>query len=411
MPSTIRAYSVPGNDIWAASPSLADVQAAIAIASPGDTVRVPAGSATWTSQLVITGGIILILDPNTVITNGYGGGRYVFLVYYHPSSPSANEPFRLTGGQWNMNNAGSFLEIRNDVMTPLNKIRLDHYTLYNAHGMRHILIALQSGPVYGVMDNVIGQGSMVFYGNNETAWGALNFAFGSADNFYVEDSVLEWLGDTTAGGAAGRYCFRHNAISHISPTSGIYYAFDAHGNQGPGTNLSQMGMELYENTITITYAVGCGLFDHRGGKGLVFNNNIISSASVSAQIREEYNDNLNPPTTSPDGQPQHVSDSYYFNNTQNGSAIPASSHTISQTVDYGGEVGLVPQWDVDCWRQTDTFDGSSGVGVGLLAARPATCTTGVGYWATDENKLYRATSTNVWTLYYTPYTYPHPLRT
>jgi len=45
----------------------------------------------------------------------------------------------------------------------------------------------------------------------------------------------------------------------------------------------------------------------------------------------------------------------------------------------------------------------------------------VGYWATDQGSwnqsgsggqgvLYKCTATNTWTLYYTPYTYPHPLQ-
>jgi hypothetical protein len=63
------------------------------------------------------------------------------------------------------------------------------------------------------------------------------------------------------------------------------------------------------------------------------------------------------------------------------------------------------------------------MGVGVIASRPGTCTTGVAYWATNEGewnstngatadgRLYKCTSTNTWTLYYTPYTYPHPLRT
>jgi hypothetical protein len=44
----------------------------------------------------------------------------------------------------------------------------------------------------------------------------------------------------------------------------------------------------------------------------------------------------------------------------------------------------------------------------------------VGYWATDqgnwntfntneEGELFTCTSTNTWSLKYTPYTYPHPL--
>lgn len=75
------------------------------------------------------------------------------------------------------------------------------------------------------------------------------------------------------------------------------------------------------------------------------------------------------------------------------------------------------------------FNGTTGVGWGTLANRPTTCTTGVAYWATDQGSwnqsssnpqgvqqngadgvLYVATSTNTWTLYYEPYTYPHPLR-
>jgi hypothetical protein len=71
---------------------------------------------------------------------------------------------------------------------------------------------------------------------------------------------------------------------------------------------------------------------------------------------------------------------------------------------------------------------TAGVGVGTLAQRPATCTTGsesgsgVAWWATDaggnwnttnrtanDGALYKCTATNTWTLYYTPYVYPHPL--
>jgi hypothetical protein len=70
----------------------------------------------------------------------------------------------------------------------------------------------------------------------------------------------------------------------------------------------------------------------------------------------------------------------------------------------------------------NNFTGTAGVGSGPLASRPATCTTGVAYWATDQGnwnqsgsgvqgELFKCTATNTWTLFYTPYIYPHPLDT
>lgn len=72
------------------------------------------------------------------------------------------------------------------------------------------------------------------------------------------------------------------------------------------------------------------------------------------------------------------------------------------------------------------FNGTCGVGTGLLSARPATCTAGpggtfdtspgggsygVGYFATDTKTLYVCSSTNTWTALASPATYPHPLNT
>lgn len=62
-----------------------------------------------------------------------------------------------------------------------------------------------------------------------------------------------------------------------------------------------------------------------------------------------------------------------------------------------------------------------GMGFGALARRPTSCTTGTGYFATDQGTwntsgngfgqgvLYKCTATNTWTLGYVPYVYPHPL--
>jgi hypothetical protein len=72
--------------------------------------------------------------------------------------------------------------------------------------------------------------------------------------------------------------------------------------------------------------------------------------------------------------------------------------------------------NADYYLYTTSFNGSAGVGSGLLASRPATCaagpggnTPGVGYWATDTNTLYVCNPTSTWIVYYKPYAYPHPL--
>jgi hypothetical protein len=75
----------------------------------------------------------------------------------------------------------------------------------------------------------------------------------------------------------------------------------------------------------------------------------------------------------------------------------------------------------DVYLEVTGFNGTKGVGTGPIASRPSACTTGVGYWATDQGSwntsgngqgngvLYKCIATNTWSLYYVPYTYPHPL--
>ncbi len=120
------------------------------------------------------------------------------------------------------------------------------------------------------------------------------------------------------------------------------------------------------------------------------------------------------------------------------------NQTLEPVYEWLDQWSAVPQWPGSVWSQQNAqaspnrdyylytlawngssftgtaFNGTVGTGSGTLAARPSTCIRGVAYWATDQGswnqsgsggqgELFVCTTTNTWTVYYTPYTYPHPL--
>src|SRR5450432_4491626 len=76
----------------AVSPRYEDVLAAVALAQSGDTVQVPAGSATWTLTLNLGSKAISLIGAgvgSTIITNNAGN-----LI---KSSNTTNNPVRISG--------------------------------------------------------------------------------------------------------------------------------------------------------------------------------------------------------------------------------------------------------------------------------------------------------------------------
>ncbi|MGB8953530.1 MAG: hypothetical protein WCC06_12800 [Candidatus Aminicenantales bacterium] len=400
----------------AASPSFADVSSAIYVAQSGDTVIVPAGRATWASQLVITKGIYLIGAGigNTVITSNYPStadrqNPSAWFVVYNPASPALNELFCLSGFTFDCGSKCHGIFLYNINVNFVSKIRVDHNRIFNCLNSPFAIY----GHVWGVADNNIFDGCYISVDYlDEHTWNNYVFNFGTANAFYFEDNTMIGHDDLCIirSEMGAMWVSRHNTYDATQCTTGLWPWHDAHGNI-PNAHHSVMGVEIYENTVTMPGGAesiyDVNIFQQRGGKALVFNNTAYCHQAI-AEVREEYLDSSNPPANNPiSGQPQHVSDSYWWNNWKNGTdLIPI---TINQSVDYGGNIGLVPQPNRDYWYQGATFNGTTGVGVGPLSSRPATCTVGVGYWATDTKILYKATATNTWEAYYKPYPYPHPL--
>lgn len=108
---------------------------------------------------------------------------------------------------------------------------------------------------------------------------------------------------------------------------------------------------------------------------------------------------LGRPTTQP------LMPAYAWNNKKADGTTEVPFHVINDSENH-------IQANRDYYNFAASFDGTTGIGRGLLSARPAACTINTAYFATDRNPLgtlYKCVSTNTWTAYFQPTPCPHPL--
>jgi len=354
-------------------------------------------------------------------------------------------------------------------------VRIDHNHFFSTvNGTKHVVV---NGSVLGVADHNFnqanpsisndyaffnGQGWLGDTGSNgDKSWNDTSH-FGTSQFFFVEDTQFSngWAGDCVDG---GRYVHRHNTYNSIGGTANhgttfferscrameIYqntYNGGAASNFGNDTFSNNGGASLYwGNTVATGYQFvlntdiprknnnfsGCCAVPPTGwgycgtafnGTGSAWDQNTVASTGyacmdqpargrgdlLSGDLPTTCNITLNPACNIFTGQyPRQDLDPIYIWN------ITFSSPSILLNEQSGRLTA-----NKDYYIQTSPFTGATGVGSGLQAARPATCTTGVGYWASDAPNpqdaahpgvLFVCGPTNTWTTYYTPFTYPHPL--
>ena len=465
--------SAQSKTITAASCNASDVQSAVNQAVAGDTVRIPAGSCTWTTQVAWNA------PPNVVLRGAgsesvLGGGDATIIIdnldrrSYDAGlleiNTNASGSFRMTGitfrGSGNQVSQTYNGSVR--IVGSGQQFRLDHlhfeYLPYAA--------VLTSGQVYGVIDSSIfdiNYGTALrFYAGN---WGGREFGDGSwadattlgSNRFvFVEDNVFNALngnGGVQDAYQGARFVVRYNTINKA--------ALQTHPTGGSGRARGARAWEIYKNTTnTPNEQSQFNFFFLSSGTGVIWDNNAATGYRHFITMHSMRKSNYTyPQYPVPSGWGYCGTEfngvgSPWDGNTSSASGYPCldqpgrgigallagefpgaintaagkavwPQQALEPVYEWGNtwarvmnEPGYVVanyaegvlQENRDYYLGTSSFTGATGVGRGPLGSRPNSCTAGVAYWATDTNTLYKCISANSWSSLYQPYTYPHPLR-
>lgn len=421
-----------GATINAASCSYTDVATAYNSASAGDIIVLPAGgSCTWSSALTISKAVT-ISGNGTTLTRGavmtYGFFRF--------SNNTFAALTRITGFTFQLTNTSGGAALFFDVGCNVQQFRFDHNTVYHGVGIGEITGSK------GVVDhNTIynSHNMFVFYGGTraqaDASWDSMSA--GTANALFVEDNTViidsNWTGtngndtifDTNNG---GKLVFRHNTVNmNNAPSGQTFWMLMTHGNACFGDvpqyweansdcRRGQSVVEIYDNTFSGHYHPAW--FVIRGSANLVHDNVLncdVGTPYVYMREEEAYlpSDYGDTNRTAWPGSDQ-VHNSFFWNNTNNGSADsdesvtvePESATFIQKNRDYFLHAPCASGDSVDayghaCTHGRETFTGPNGAS---------------GSDPTDGNPYnnigtmqFTAGVDNVY-LGYVPYTYPHPLQ-
>jgi hypothetical protein len=362
-----------------------------------------------------------------------------FIDVFPDSTAIANEePIQITGFTFDGNNSlDIFLKLRG--ASGISGTKPYRYVLIGDNMFRNGSNSSSNGVITAADANDNGQIRGVIYhntfdridvmlrifSNNDTReWAntAFNqFSYGTEDNLYFEDNTIQYSSSFSGpdsgwieSGQGGRIVARFNNYNMANTsTSEIWdvHGFQNWNGQPDSGQTGTMVVEYYNNTFS--NATQYRWINHRGSWGMFFDNTATGSGGLSIDANQYVGcpSDISPPPTNYNPV---INNTYVFNNTKNGA-------NVTMQIGDGNNCGIAE--NSNFWNYTSRFNGTVGVGMGPRSAMPSTCTTGVGYWVTDEGswntnlpantsgQFYKCVSTNTWRLYYTPYTYPHPLRT
>lgn len=446
--------TLKGDTHAAATCSQADVAAAIADAADGDTVTIPAGRCEWSAQVTVGDGKGLVIqgagsDVCTIVRStgvamevGTGGSRVTGICF---ESPSAMTAVLIRGTGWRIDHC-KFLNLSTTAKSLIEAKGNSSSTNYILNGL------IDNNQFTNFRLLIVATAQLLDAGNSQHAAWAQDLDLGGDDAVYIEDNTIT-VGNSIDGNMVdanygGAYVLRYNTVNGAIA--------EAHSVQS-SSNRATRKWEIYGNSYNNTDdAIWLPIF-MRAGTGAIFNNYVFGSWTSDAiafdNIRSftdvggtaglcdgdsTWDGNTDatgypcrdqigrgPDATQWEDNPageytQPLIPAYLWNNRNDAGAVVA----VVVINDSGDHVKA----NRDYYDYNTSFDGTAGCGCGTLAALPETCTAGTAYWATDQScanttnmvgvspsspiagTLYKCTATDTWTEYYTPYTYPHPLR-
>jgi hypothetical protein len=255
--------------INAASCSQSAVQTAVNAASNGDTVVVPAGSCTWTSNLALGSKAITLQGAgvgNTNITDGYGADQASVITFTQHATIST----RITGFSF-LGMGYDHRAIKCTGSYTSAPMRIDHNSFYTATGDgTGGTVEVDIFSCRGLVDHntftAPGNAEMLHHHGDGTAGWTEDVTPGGTDALYMEDNTFTSISSSTANSAFENYdgsivVARYNSLNSTQ--------FDVHGCCSP---IGGRWSEFYNNTWTNTIPSIDKNMDFRSGSGVIFNN-------------------------------------------------------------------------------------------------------------------------------------------
>jgi len=362
--------------------SASTVQTAITAASDGDTVICDAsGSYSWTSDVTIPNTKYLTLDLNDATITISGSGIEI-TINAHATSNNRLTNGSIVRGDGHDPYTGTVI-IGNGTKD-YGAVVIDNITF---SGSYVLLQASGAGPalVYSCTFSMtdVNQETIHVLGGS---WVDADSP-GTANAFYLEDNVFNGTSESTADCALQGY-YGSRVVARYNTLNGAL--LEQHGTAG---NEGVRFYEIYKNTFT-----GDAFICIRAGSGIIFDN---SGEDGIVMVEEDT------------GYPAD----YQVGRGQNQTLYPAYvwGNTTTPSLNEAGWCSSAIADMIQLNR--DVYYPTSGTTL------PATCTTGQGYWKSDEGgnwdtthgslsdgMLYKCIDTNTWSAHYVPYTYPHPVR-